>query len=191
MYLTLFHPSRSKSFALVKYLYRLVRKGIRPVLIVPKTSVSMEDGLALGRMISKISTEETQVLLTFAESFHQAVRFCTELGSGKLGSSGRELPIFIDITHLQDSREDRDLGEMIQGLGEKWTSFFPLTCFLEIGRDSTRLGEASGRTSLFQISSLVLERKGGIWKRLKEERAPSLSEDWTEDLIYVLLPEKD
>ncbi|TGL63524.1 hypothetical protein [Leptospira sarikeiensis] len=191
MFLTLFQPTRNKSFALVKYLFRLVRKDVRPILILPKGSLGLEDGLSFGRMISRISNGHSSAVLGFAENFSQAIRFCKEVHSGVLGHSGRDLPIFVDVTRLSTGDSDRDLEEMIQDLGENWERFFPLTCFLEIGRDSSRLEEASGRTSLFQISSLVLERKGSHWRSLKKESTEDEDYgDWTYELISTLLPDK-
>ncbi|EIE02159.1 hypothetical protein [Leptospira licerasiae] len=191
MFVTLFQPTRNKSFALVKYLFRLVRKDVRPILILPKGSLGLEDGLSFGRMISKISNDHTSAVLGFAENFSQAVHFCKEIRSGSLGHAGRELPIFVDATRLTLGSESEDLEEAILGLGENWSRIFPLTCFIEIGRDSSRLEEASGRTSLFRISSLVMERKGKGWRSLKSEKKDEDPYgDWTYELISDLLPDR-
>lgn len=191
MFLTLFQPTRNKSFALVKYLFRLVRKDVRPILILPKGSLGLEDGLSFGKMISRISNNHSSAVLGFAENFSQAVHFCKEIRSGTLGHAGREIPIFVDVTRLTLGSGSDDLEKAILGLGENWSRIFPLTCFLEIGRDSSRLEEASGRTSLFKISSLVMERKGKDWRSLKsEKREEDPYGDWTYELISDLLPDR-
>ncbi len=191
MFLTLLEPNRRHSSILLKYLLRLVRKGVHPVLVLPKTSVSMEDGFKLGKLLSKIPTNELPLVLSFAETFEQAVSFCKEIKSGKLGSLRKVLPIFIDVTQLTGARGEEDLGEMIGSLGRDWEMAFPLTCFLEIGRNSSRLAEASGRTSLFEISSIVLTAGPAGWRRLKEETDPNFSGEWTTELLSALLPGKE
>lgn len=188
MFFTLLDPDPKPHTRLLRYLFRLSAKNIRPVLILPKHSVSMEEGLKLGKLLSRIRKEETSPLLGFAESFVQAVAFCKEVSKGRLGVSGRVLPIFVNATRLSLPSGDSDLGEEILQLGENWERIFPLTCFLELGRSSSRLEEASGRTSLFRVSTLVLEAMDKGWKKLKEEKTSVLPEEWSEELISSLLP---
>ncbi|PJZ67339.1 hypothetical protein EHQ27_14410 [Leptospira wolffii] len=189
MFLTLLEPVPKRSSRLLRYLIRLVRKDVRTILVLPKQALSMEDGLKLGKLLSKIPNDESAPMLCFAESFAQAVAFCKELKETRFGTSSRVLPIFIDVSRLSDSSPDKDLGERFEGLGEIWERNFPLTCFLEIGRSSSRLEEASVRTSLFRISSLVLEARDSGWRRLKEVSEEYPRGEWTGELLSNFLLE--
>ncbi|EPG74030.1 hypothetical protein LEP1GSC058_2802 [Leptospira fainei serovar Hurstbridge str. BUT 6] len=187
MLLTLFSFDKRRPLFLFRWLTRLVERSVQPVLILPKGSLSVEDGLKLGKLLSDFSRPSVPILLGFAESLAQAEAFCKEVKKGKLGQTvPRVLPVILNATRLKTDAKGKDFSDQLEGLEKDWENSFPLTCFIEFGRDPSHLSEASGRTSLFELSSLVAEVGFGKLRLLKKAENFSSPIEWTSEVLSSL-----
>ncbi|PJZ71484.1 hypothetical protein CH373_03065 [Leptospira perolatii] len=184
MLFTLISLSKDRPIRLLRWLFKITKRKIQPVIILPKGSLGMEEALKLGRVLREVSDLEHPIILGFAESLTQADAFCKQISDGKLGmTSPRILPVLVNATRMGLDGEGRDFSQQLEGLLEKWNNNFGLTCFLEFGRDSSRISEASSRTSLFTHSNFVFELGTQGLRRLKREGA--LAVEWREKFGWL------
>ncbi|TGK12166.1 hypothetical protein EHO60_07830 [Leptospira fletcheri] len=187
MILTLFSQDRNRPLLLLRWLVRLVDREIQPVLVLPKGSLGLEEGLKLGKLLSKFSRPNVPILLGFAETLEQAEAFCKEAKKGKFGGTpSRSVPVLINATRFRSGQRGLDFSDQLEFSRKDWESSFPITCFLEFGRDSSLLSEASGRTTLFEASTFVAEVGPGKVRSLKQEGDVSSSDAWTSEVLSSL-----